>query len=107
MKNVYSAPHLFMVHHCKNILSSHGIESIVKNEYLAGGAGELPPTECWPVLCVDERDAERAEAIIQQALTEQPRDKSSWRCPQCGELIEPQFEWCWNCGYGGDRVPHA
>lgn len=102
MKTVYSAPYLFMVHHYKNILSSQGIEAMIKNEYLAGGAGELPPTECWPMLCVEERDADRAEAIVLQVMSDEKRDKPPWLCPRCGESIEAQFEWCWNCGYADD-----
>jgi hypothetical protein len=101
MKTVYSAPHLFMVQHFNNILASQGINAVIKNEYLSGGAGELPPTECWPMLCVEDRDAERAEAIIQKVMADDNHDKTPWVCPRCGEIIEPQFEWCWNCGYAG------
>ena len=24
----------------------------------------------------------------------------SWRCPDCGEVSEPQFTQCWNCAAG-------
>lgn len=102
MKTVYSAPYLFMVHHYKNILAAQGIDAFIKNEYLSGGAGELPPTECWPMLCVADNDAGRAQAIIHKAMSEDNRDKARWTCPRCGEVIEPQFEWCWNCGYGNN-----
>ena len=107
MKPVYSAPHLFMVHHYKHLLSLQGIESIIKNEFLSGGAGELPPTECWPVLCVAEEYLEKAQTIITQALKDEQRNTTPWVCPQCGEHIEPQFEWCWNCGYADDPRPSS
>lgn len=31
----------------------------------------------------------------------------SWNCAHCREIIEPQFEYCWNCGtsYDGRRNP--
>lgn len=98
MKVVYSSQYLFMVHHLKHILESNGIECWVKNEHLSGAAGELPPTECWPELCVEEHLASRAEALIAKNQQENSNNNKQWKCPCCAELIEPQFEWCWNCG---------
>jgi hypothetical protein len=28
-----------------------------------------------------------------------------WKCPGCGEKIEPQFDACWNCGASRDEDP--
>jgi hypothetical protein len=36
--------------------------------------------------------------------SEKPKDEPSkvvggpWKCPKCGEILEPQFESCWKCG---------
>lgn len=98
MKAVYSSPLLFWVTYYKDILKSNGIDGFIKNEYLSGGAGELPPNECWPRLFVNEHDFDRAEHIIQSELNVQPSHQPSWTCGQCGEVNEGQFAICWKCG---------
>ena len=46
----------------------------------------------------DEREDDRGETLA-ELLDEQSRDeKTPWKCPQCGEPLEAQFEACWNCG---------
>lgn len=87
-----------MVQQYKHILESRGIECVIQNEHLSGAAGELPLTECWPVLRVRDEDAARAEALVREAMRDDGKVKASWICPQCHESIEGQFEWCWNCG---------
>jgi hypothetical protein len=99
MKNVYSSPHLFLVNHYRNIVESYGIPCVVKNSFLSGAAGELPPTEVWPILCVeDESDYDRAKQIVDEELNRLENAGEHWVCPDCGEYIEGQFTDCWNCG---------
>jgi hypothetical protein len=99
MKNIYSSPHLFLVNHYKHIVESYGIPCIVKNRFLSGAAGELPPTEVWPILCVeDERDFDRAKQIVDEELSRLDNTHQHWICSQCGERIEGQFTDCWKCG---------
>ena len=98
MKAVYSSPQLFWVAYYQDILQSNGITCFVKNEYLAGGAGELPPNECWPRLYVDDNDFDRAEQIVYAELHKKAADEPPWTCAQCGEENESQFVLCWKCG---------
>ena len=99
MKNFYSSPHLFLVNHYRNIVESYGIPCVVKNSFLSGAAGELPPTEVWPILCVeDERDYGRAKQIVDEELEKLDSTNQHWTCKQCGEDIEGQFTDCWKCG---------
>ena len=100
MKNVYSSPHLFLVNHYRNIVESYGIPCVVKNSFLSGAAGELPPTEVWPILCVeDERDYDRAKQIVDEELSRLENNTGKqWVCQKCGERIEEQFTDCWKCG---------
>lgn len=99
MKNIYSSPHLFLVDHYKNIVESYGIPCRIKNSFLSGAAGELPPTEVWPVLCVeDDRDYPRARQIVDEELNRLEAPVQQWVCKRCGETIEGQFTDCWNCG---------
>jgi Putative prokaryotic signal transducing protein len=94
---VYSSPTLLMVAHYRALLESHGIPGRIRNEFLAGAAGELPPTDCWPELRVAARWAPEARELISAA--EAPVvDAADWTCPACGEYVERQFAVCWNCG---------
>ncbi len=98
MKKLYSAQNLNLPAWLKAVLEEQGIVCIIRNEYLAGGAGELPPTDCWPELWLvdDERYAEARKLV--SALLEAPPERKVRTCPGCGERVEPQFGACWRCG---------
>ena len=99
MKPIYSAANPLLVHHLANLLEAEGIACQVKGQYLTGGAGELPPTETWPELFLEhEQDEERAQRVIDNALSNQPSTRPRWCCPECGEKMEGQFDQCWRCG---------
>ena len=97
---VYTAADPVQVGHLRSILEAQEMQTLVKNDHLTGGIGELPATECWPeIWIVDPRDYERAERLLEQLLhsfSEAPVG-APWRCPHCDELIEPQFTDCWRC----------
>ena len=96
MKKVYSAQDGLIINHLKNILQQHRIPCIIKNEYLAAAAGELPLSECWPELWITEdQHYERAQALITTLDYQQQPD---WVCSRCGEALEGQFTACWRCG---------
>ena len=98
MKKVYSSDNYFLVGHLRQLLESQHIKCIAKNEYLLGGAGELPPTECWPELWVAEDfQYEKAKELIDGFLAG-VNNGDAWQCPACGEHSEAQFTACWRCG---------
>ena len=99
MKRVFSSYNLALTHHSRNLLEAEGIETEVRNLMLASAMGELPPAECQAELWVDDRDRERAEAI----LTRKPTGPD-WRC-DCGETLGAQFAQCWKCGSDRDQLP--
>ena len=99
MKKVFSSKDLLMIGHLKNVLASYGINSITKKVDLISAAGEIPPTECWPELCViDDEKALQAEAVLKKTLAPLASVKKLWRCSGCSEDIEGQFTECWKCG---------
>lgn len=99
MKKVYSSDSYYLVGHLRQLLESHHIECITKNEYLLGGAGELPPTECWPELwIIEDFQYDKARELVAEFLSAPPGSDTAWRCPQCGESLEGQFTACWHCG---------
>lgn len=99
MKRVYGSYNNLFVGYLKKVLENHGIRCVLRNEHLAGAAGEVPPIECWPEIWVtDEREWERARRIVNDALGSGRTQETAWRCPACGELLEGQFGLCWKCG---------
>ncbi len=52
VREIYSHHNPFLVGHLQSVLESEGIACFVKNSYLSGAMGELPPTAVWPELWV-------------------------------------------------------
>lgn len=99
MKRIYSEPNPIFIHQIKDLLEEKGIHSIIKNEHLSGGVGELPPTEIWPELwVVNKEDKRPAERLVEGFLESIKAKPGHWKCSDCGEEIEGQFNICWNCG---------
>lgn len=94
MKRVYLAASLLQVAHARNVLITAGIPCELRNQYLAGALGELPMTETWPQLYVDDGD----ERLALRLLTAAAPAGAPWDCSGCGERLEPQFTQCWRCG---------
>ena len=42
------------------------------------------------------------DRFVNKEPLEDPKSYRSWRCRSCNELVEGQFEACWNCG--GTRI---
>lgn len=98
---LYRSGDPFFIGHLQLVLGRHGFACFVKNAFLIGAAGELPPTECLPELWIeDDADFARAQELLRGLLNEGEAGESPWRCRGCGESIEPQFAECWNCGAG-------
>ena len=98
MKRVFRAASLLQVAHARNVLIMAGIESEMRNQYLAGALGDLPMLETWPQLWVE--DAMEKAALRALAVAATAPGGAPWICAQCGEQLEPQFTSCWRCGAG-------
>lgn len=99
MRKVYESHDAPLVGYLASVLESQGIACLVRNAYLGGAVGEIPPTECWPELWVtDERDEAPALRVLADALRPPPPGRDAWQCPACGERSEAQFTECWRCG---------
>jgi hypothetical protein len=100
MKLIHTAKHAMEAHVIKGFLESHGIEAVVRGEYLTSGWGELPVDLC-SVWITDDAQFDQADrlliAFLKGTLAGEPGAKS-WQCPECGEFLEGQFTTCWNCG---------
>ena len=107
MKRVFTSHDPMLAGYIRAVLEEHGIGCIVKNEFLLGGAGELrrrsagrssgwSRTETRPAPCDSSRRPGPAEAAGE-----------AWRCPACGEWIEPEFGACWRCAGDPPDAPTA
>ena len=102
MKQVYSARDVVEAHLVKSFLDEKGIESVIQGAALASILGAIPVTrETLPGIWVRDEDEDRATDAIAgfkaEAKPAQPT-AGTWTCPNCGEVIEPQFTECWKCG---------
>ena len=99
MKQIYSARDEIDAEMVKNALGDAGIESVVQGGGLAGILGAIPASEgSLPSVWVKDEDEDRAAKVLAE-FQHPPKSQSvSWKCPKCGEMIDPQFTACWNCG---------
>lgn len=101
MEKLYVAQNPLEVRLVKHQLELHEIPCVIRGESLWGARGELPPTETWPTIWIYRaEDRERALQVIDAYHSELESENLGlpWRCIECGETIEPQFEVCWQCG---------
>lgn len=97
MKKIFSHENRMIVFNMKNLLQADGIETVVVNEFAAGGVGDLATFDTWPELWLeDESRLAEAEAILRDVQTNS--GGRSWFCRQCQEQNEAAFQICWKCG---------
>jgi len=96
MKLLYTNENRFIVSNMQNIIQNAGIKVQLKNEYIAGAAGDLAPLDTWLEIWVEEdRDYNKAIKIIKDL--EQTGSGHDWICDKCQELNSAAFEICWQC----------
>ncbi len=96
MKRVFRAASLLQVAHARNVLIAAGIDSELRNQYLAGALGDLPMLETWPQLWVEDALESAALRALQNAAAAPPG--APWICAQCGEAARTAIHTCWRCG---------
>jgi hypothetical protein len=83
----------------KELLSSEGIDCVVKNDQLFAAMGEIPFTECYPeIWIIDDEIYPRARLLLDSWLAADESDCENWTCTVCNEVSEGQFDVCWSCG---------
>jgi len=95
MKLLYTNENRFIASNVQNIVQNAGIEITLKNEYIAGAAGDLSPFDTWLELWVEDADYARAIKLVEEL--EKPLNTNDWICHKCGETNVASFEICWNC----------
>jgi hypothetical protein len=97
MIKIHTSPEQFRIGYITSMLEQAGIKFVVRNQFLSGALGELPPNECWPEIWItDDEYLDAAMEIVTQASAE-VINTGPWQC-LCGEENEGQFGSCWKCG---------
>lgn len=103
MKKFYSDYNQIKVRQIKAILDDAGIPNFLKNEYIQGASGEIPPHEALPEIWLTDPDVHTAKAnkLVAQMLDDLAQfDNTDWVCNQCSQTNEAPFLICWQCQHG-------
>ena len=69
MKKLFTHSDPMLAGYLHATLEASGIDALLKNSYLSGAIGELPPMAVWPeVWVIHDEDFERAEQIMRDVL---------------------------------------
>jgi hypothetical protein len=104
MKQVFVARTPAEAHLVKGVLEARGIRAEVRGEALWGTRGAIPltPDTLPTVWVLDDLQAPEGVRIVEEysssAASASGLEAQGWRCPACGEQLEPQFSECWKCG---------
>ncbi len=98
MQRVFTAGTLVEAHLIQELLESNSIRSIVHNEHAQGAVGELPVTEVWPEVWIEDDSCIKVALSIIQGYESARLFELSSLCSSCGEHNPNNFELCWSCG---------
>ncbi|MCS7032954.1 MAG: DUF2007 domain-containing protein [Phycisphaerae bacterium] len=99
MRQVYSAANEIEAHLARLFLDEAGIESVIQPAALANVIGEMVASaETLPSLWVRDEDYDAAMTALARFKDWPGPQGATWKCPTCGEEIDPQFTECWQCG---------
>ena len=94
MQKIYTDQTLLAVSNVQNLLAASYIEAVIRNEFAAGGIGEIASIDAWPELWVAYPDVALAKKIIDDYQSA-PKEVD-WAC-SCGEANGCAFASCWAC----------
>lgn len=97
MKRIYSSVNPAEVRMMSDYLEQNNIKVKTEEKPFSMAMGEIPFTECYLGVWVEENDEARANSLIEAFFDNSNKDET-WKCPHCSELLEAQFQFCWSCG---------
>ena len=101
MKRLFSSPDAGKLGLIRSVLDEAGIEYEIKNETIP-----YPLTLFCPEIWVIEGARFDKACELRDAALKLPAPiLATWKCHSCGEILEAQFDSCWNCG--ATRKPTA
>lgn len=99
MEKFYSDYNQVKVRQIKALLDNANIPCFIKNEFIQGASGEIPPHETLPELwLMDGEWRVKAQQIVDELESEIANASDiDWTCENCAESNEGQFMICWQC----------
>jgi hypothetical protein len=94
MQKIYTDQTLFAVTNVQNLLAASHVQGFIRNEFAAGGIGEIASVDAWPELWVAYPDVALAKEIINAYQSDS--NEKDWTC-SCGEINGSVFGSCWAC----------
>ena len=98
MQKFYSDYNQVKTRQIKEMLIDEGIPCFIKNEFIQGASGEIPPHETLPeIWLIDGQHQEQAMALVDELEKSLSDTDKDWTCGSCEEINEGQFLICWQC----------
>ena len=81
-------------------LDAQGLPVSMQESRLRSAMGEIPFVEITTALYLDDpARLHEARELVAHYRSGLPGVRgATWVCPECGEVHEPMFGACWNCG---------
>ena len=98
MQRIFTAGSLVEAYLVQQLLESNSIRSIVFNENAQGAVGELPITEVWPEVWIEDHNFIKVAKAIIRGYENNQMTQPSHLCSSCAEQNPGNFELCWSCG---------
>jgi hypothetical protein len=98
MQRVFTAATLLEAHLVRQMLEDESIRAAVFNESAHGAAGELPITEVWPEVWIEDDHHHCSARSIIERYEAISSSETRPPCGQCGERNPGNFDLCWYCG---------
>ena len=98
MQRLFTAGTLVEAYLVQQLLESNSIRSMVFNENAQGAVGELPITEVWPEVWIEDLNFIKAAKAIIRGYENNQMTQPSHLCSSCAEQNPGNFELCWSCG---------
>ncbi len=96
MKKLYMARENSEAELLKGLLERSGIACSIRNETMMNAVGPL--IFCYPeVWILNDEDFPAATQVMEDWRTAPEDSEATWKCPECGEEIDSQFDTCWRC----------
>lgn len=98
MQRIYTAASLPEAYLVQQMLEAESICATVFNENAHGAAGELPISEVWPEVWIDDERCHAAARSIIERYEKNDESQVQLLCTGCSEQNPEGFELCWHCG---------
>jgi hypothetical protein len=85
-------------HVAKSELAAAGIQAVVTDETVVSQLWHIGALNGMKLQVAEENVADARSVLYGESDAPDARQRTEWRCLNCLEVIEPDFDVCWSCG---------